>query len=241
MGYRLAPGNREDVMEIFGARNRIVKSQVWLGGLAAYVESNGEEQISAAVELTHFKAQATGVPLLVTGGASRLFSTLRTEPRYVEPFMTLVEDVHNGLEETQSLSDFRVRDQVGDPRVLAMSETLVAEAEVAGIVPVLVGEQAAPSEASAAMTLRFRRRTGPAVMHTFHGGPKNPLVTIATWAATLDECARTQPAEQFVAPVLKGLRALMQTWEESGNPQRIMDGYQVEQLVATETMNAGVA
>lgn len=79
-------------MEIFGARNRIVKSQVWLGGLAAYVESNGEEQISAAVELTHFKAQATAVPLLVTDGASRLFSTLRTEPRYVEPFMTLLEE-----------------------------------------------------------------------------------------------------------------------------------------------------
>jgi hypothetical protein len=225
-------------MGIFGS-NRIVKSQVWLGGLEAYVESNGKEQISARVELTDFKPQAMALPLLITGGASRLFSTLRTEPQYVEPFMDLVGDVREGLGESQDLCEFRVRDQAGDPAVLAMSEFLLPAAEVAGILPVLKDDLAVPSEASAAMTLRIRSRTGPSVMHTFHGGPKNPLITIATWAATLDECARTQPAEQFVPPTIKGLEVIGQVWDQSGNPQRTMDGSRVEQLVAAETVNVG--
>lgn len=85
------------------------------------------------------------------------------------------------------------------------------------------------------MTLRIRSN-GPSVMLTFHGGPKNPLVSIATWAATLDECLRTQPAEEFVPPTLNGLGAMARIWDGMGNPQGIKEGYQVEQFVAAETI-----
>lgn len=221
---------------MFGSK-KVVKSQVWLGGLQAYADSGGEEKLSAQVELTELKSRPGALPLLVTGGASRLFSTLRTEPRYVEPFMDLVGDVHGGLEEAENPSQFRVSDQVGDATVLAMGgDVLMARAEVAGVIPHLESHLAAPSEASAAMTLRIRSN-GPSVMLTFHGGPKNPLISIATWAATLDECLRTQPAEEFVPPTLNGLGAMLRIWEEIGNPQGLKDGYRVEQVVAAETTN----
>lgn len=220
---------------MFG-QNRVAKSQAWLSGLQAYVESGGEESLTAQVELTEFKLRPAALPLLVTGGAGRLFSTLRTEHRYVEPFMTLVAHVHEGLGEAQDLSEFRVRDHVGAPTILAMGEdSLLAEAEVAGVVPVLEHQLQAASEASAAMTLRIRRG-GPSVMLTFHGGPKNPLVSIATWTATIDECARTQDAQEFVPPTLCGLRTLIDVWERAGNPQGYREGYKVEQLVAVETI-----
>lgn len=217
--------------------NVVAKSQVWLGGLSAYAESGGDESLSAQVELTETKSQPSALPLLVTGGASRLFSTLRTEPRYIEAFVDLVETVRDGLNEAENLSEFRVGDHVGDPRILATGgEFLLAQAEVAGIVPVLEYQLGAPAEAGAAMTLRIRKRSGPSVMLTFHGGPKNPLVSIAAWAATVDECARTQSAAKFLPPTLGGLDAILQIWEEGGNPQRVMDGYRVEQIVAAETL-----
>lgn len=221
-------------------RKKVAKSQAWLSGLHAYAESGGEKSLSAQVEVTEFKwSTPAALPLLVTGGAGRLFSTLRTEPRYVEPFMALVADVREGLGEAEDLSEFRVGDHVGDPRVLAIGgDLMLAEAEVAGIVPALEPELQAASEASAAMTLRIRS-SGPSVMLTFHGGPKNPLISIATWTATIDECARTQDAREFVPPTLSGLRALMEAWERMGNPQGYREGYEVEQLIAAETV-AGV-
>ena len=224
---------------MFG-RSKVAKSQAWLSGLQAYAESGGEESLAAQVELTEFKLRPAALPLLVTGGAGRLFSTLRTEPRYVEPFMALVGDIHEGLGEARTFSEFRVRNHVGDPTVLAMGGDLfLAEAEVAGVAPVLEHQLQAPVEASAAMTLRIRS-SGPSVMLTFHGGPKNPLISIATWAATLDECARTQEAQKFVPPTLSGLRTLIEVWEQVGNPQGYREGYNVEQLVAAETI-AGAA
>ena len=223
---------------MFG-KNKVAKSQAWLSGLQAYAESGGEESLTAQVELTEFKVRPASLPLLVTGGAGRLFSTLRTEPRYVEPFMALVANIHEGLGEAQDLSDFRVRDHAGDPMVLAMGgDSLLADAEVAAVVPVLEHQLQAASEASAAMTLRIRS-SGPSVMLTFHGGPKNPLVSIATWTATIDECARTQEAEKFVPPTLSGLRTLIEVWEQAGNPQGYREGYDIEQLIAAETI-AGV-
>ncbi len=217
-------------------QNKIAKSQAWLNGLQAYAESGGEESLTAQVELTEFKDRPASLPLLVTGGAGRLFSTFRTEPRYVEPFMTLVADIREGLGEARDLSEFRVRDHVGDPAILAMGgDALLPEAEVAGIVPVLEHQLQAASEASAAMTLRIRS-SGPSVMLTFHGGPKNPLISIATWTATIDECARTQDAQEFVPPTLSGLQALTEVWERVGNPQGYREGYKVEQLVAAETI-----
>lgn len=224
---------------MFG-QNKVAKSQAWLSGLQAYAESGGEESLTAQVELTEFKFRPASLPLLVTGGAGRLFSTLRTEPRYVEPFMTLVADIREGLGEVRDLSEFRVKDHVGDPAILAMGgDALLAEAEVAGVVPVLEHQLQAASEASAAMTLRIRRG-GPSVMLTFHGGPKNPLVSIATWTATIDECARTQDGQEFVPPTLSGLRTLIELWEQAGNPQGYREGYKAEQLVATATI-AGVS
>jgi hypothetical protein len=223
---------------MFG-KNKIVRSQAWLSGLQAYAETGGEESLTAQVELTEFKDRQASLPLLVTGGAGRLFSTLRTEPRYVEPFMTLVADIREGLGEAQELSEFRVRDHVGDPAILAMGgDSLLAEAEVAGIVPVLDNQLQADADASAAMTLRIRS-SGPSVMLTFHGGPKNPLISIATWTATIDECARTRDAQEFVPPTLRGLQTLTEVWEQAGNPQGYREGYKVEQLIAAETI-AGV-
>jgi hypothetical protein len=223
---------------MFG-KNKIVRSQAWLSGLQTYAETGGEESLTAQVELTEFRVRPASLPLLVTGGAGRLFSTLRTEPRYVEPFMTLVADIRGALGEAQELSELRVRDHVGDPAVLAMGgDSLLAEAEVAGIVPVLEHQLQADADASAAMTLRIRS-SGPSVMLTFHGGPKNPLISIATWTATIEECARSQDIQEFVPPTLSGLRALIEAWERVGNPQGYREGYEVEQLVAAETI-AGV-
>lgn len=81
---------------MFG-QNKVAKSQAWLRGLQAYAESGGEESLTVQVELTEFKSRPASLPLLVTGGAGRLFSTLRTESRYVEPVMTLVADICEGL------------------------------------------------------------------------------------------------------------------------------------------------
>jgi hypothetical protein len=99
---------------MFGSK-MVVKSQVWLAGLQAYAESEGEQRLSAQVEITEMKSRPFCASAAGNRWASRLFSTLRVEPEYTEPFMDLIEEVHSGLEEAENPSEFRVYDHVGDP------------------------------------------------------------------------------------------------------------------------------
>jgi hypothetical protein len=226
---------------VFGS-SKVVKSQVWLSDLRAYAESDPDDELTmkAQVELTEFKEQVGALPLLVTGGAARIFTTLRVEPRYLEPFVSLVDDVSEGLKEAEGdLSEFRVRDVIGSVGFLASLDLTVSQdmAAVFGAVPTSEYQLSGEAEASVAMTLRMRR-SGPSVMLTFVKGPKNPLMSIAGWAATVDECLRAsgEGASEFAVPTVGGLDALGEIAETIGQTQGFRQGMEVEQVVAAQTV-----
>lgn len=172
---------------------------------------------------------AGALPLLVTAAAAaRIFTTLRVEPRYVDPFVSLVDDVSEGLKEAEGgLSEFRVRDVIGSVSFLAGLGSMDSQdmAAVFGAVPTSEYQLSGEAEASVAMTLRLRR-SGPSVMLTFVKGPKNPLMSIAGWAATVDECLRTtgKEANEFAAPTICGLGALKEVAEANRTGSRRQAG-----------------
>lgn len=226
---------------MFGS-SKVVKSQVWLSDVKAYAESDPDDELTmkAQVELTEFKTQAGALPLLITGGAARIFTTLRVEPRYIEPFVMLVDDVRGGLQEVDGdPSAFRVRNIIGSVGFLASMATMGSQdmAAVFGVVPTSEYQLASESEASVAMTPRLRR-TGPSVMLTFVKGPKNPLMSIAGWTATVDECLRAanEDAAEFAKPTICGLNALKEVAEAIGQTRGFRQGLEVEQVVAAQTI-----
>ncbi len=151
--------------------------------------------------------------------------------------MDLVAEVAAGLEEADDLSTFRVRDQPPDAEVLAQLEygsgTFIAKAEIVGALPVLAFQLPGASEAMISLRLRSLDKGG--VDYRFHSGPSNPVMTIAAWAATVDECARTvSGAADFVLPTVNGLTAMVKVWEGLGMPPGVgvRDGIGVDQIVA---------